>query len=435
MAVQFSGVLRAAAWAIVVLSLNGCVAFVPDKIHYQWNAEATPECAECVSLGQNDAFVALAFSGGGSRAAVFAAAGAEALHDEGMLESVTHISSVSGGSLAAAHLAAKPVPACQPSDACTNDYFSSFKNAMRRDYLIPTAWRQIFNVNRFLSPTRRINSLREVFDKRFLDKATFGDLDDSLVLLINAASFDTARRFVFSNLALPEPATADRKSEDAVLISSGFSIEDCTRATPDDLPLSLAVASSAAFPPAFGPVSIEVDPACGVDDRRYWHLGDGGILDNSGVETLQEVLLRRAENNDDPSHAVIFAFDAGNGRTAEEFAATRNLRLWTRGPARVHSIAAERADAHRRVAWRHAATELGYPVTIIELRLREAGIENAAWPSSCGMSVRKRGTPQDRLNRVPTSFRISDCDADLVEMAARTLVRRHVADRSIKRSE
>ncbi|MEL7487146.1 MAG: hypothetical protein AAGJ87_08025, partial [Pseudomonadota bacterium] len=258
------------------------------------------------------------------------------------------------------------------------------------------------------------------------EDTSVGDLNGDVVLLINAASFDTAQRFVFSNIAVDAELISE--AGDPLLDASGFSLGTCARATPADVPLSLAVASSAAFPPAFGPVAIEVAPACGEQDARYWHLGDGGILDNSGVETLQEVLVERAAGANPPARATIFEFDAGNAKTAEEFTAIRNLKLWTSGPARVHHIAAERADALRKKAWRAQEKTLGFPVTIVSLKLSEAALEGAAWPASCGQGVRKKGTPQDRLNKVPTSFRITPCDADLVELAAKTLVERAMTD-------
>ena len=214
-------------WLLLVISallMSGCVAFMPDRIHHTWDAngdaswEATGEAA-LPQMSDKD-FVGLAFSGGGSRAALFAAAGAEALHDEGLLSHVTHVSSVSGGSMASSYLVASPPEQCgqqahsgaqseTQSDrvACLETYFARYKGAMRENYFLPMEMQQVLHPNRFLSPTRRVTSLQETFDNKYLDGRTFGDLADGRILLINAASYDDGRRFVFSNMAIPTVET------------------------------------------------------------------------------------------------------------------------------------------------------------------------------------------------------------------------------------
>ncbi|MEM9233675.1 MAG: patatin-like phospholipase family protein, partial [Pseudomonadota bacterium] len=300
--------------AILLLSamlLNGCVAFMPDRIHYVWNVDETGVPGPTPQASANENFVGLAFSGGGSRAAYFAAAGAEALHERGILQQVTHISSVSGGSMAASYLATRPPGSCSTGTSCTDNYFAEYKEAMRRNYFRPMAINQVTKPNRFLSPTRRASSLQNALDAAYLEEITFGNLPSSPVLLINAASYDDGSRFVFSNRPIANEDYAETPLSISTLRSRNFAQADCVTATPDDFPVSLAVATSAAFPPALGPVAIEIPPSCGVTQTRYWHLGDGGILENTGVETLQEVLMLDSAAGQAPKRAVIFSFDAG----------------------------------------------------------------------------------------------------------------------------
>lgn len=410
------------------LLTGGCGFFVPDRIHYTWSAESGAPCEACVPGPPGESMVGLAFSGGGSRAAVFAAAAAEALSSRGFLDGVTHLSSVSGGSFAAAYLSAIPPPDCPGAAdeagrrACRAAYFDAFRQAMREDYFLATLQRQIVNLNRLTSPTRRVSSLQDALDARFLADRTFGDLAPDPVLLINAASFDTARRFVFTNLVIPdEPGGAGLRSRE-VLRTGSFSLPGCPRGTPGDLPVSLAVATSAAFPPVFGPTTLRVPAACEGDGAEYWHLGDGGILDNSGVETLQEIVLAGLEAGAPIRRVLILSIHAGLPLDPEASRASSDLSLWTSDPGRVVTIANRRAEAYRALFWEGAAAGLGIDYEVVTLRYLDADL--AEWPASCPEALRRSDSPRDHLRGVPTDLEITPCDADLVEAAAHLLVAR-----------
>ena len=98
--------------------VTGCFA----KIH---ELPSQPEGAEALfaPLPDQDFMVGLAVSGGGSRAATFAAAALEALAElpvqvgtekRSVLETVSYMSSVSGGSLATAYYVTKKPPKSEP---------------------------------------------------------------------------------------------------------------------------------------------------------------------------------------------------------------------------------------------------------------------------------------------------------------------------------
>jgi hypothetical protein len=93
----------------------------------------------------SDLLVGVALSGGGSRAALFAAAGLEALGrvrvpgGGSLLEWAGYISSVSGGSVAAAYYASRKPPHAIPvltaQDALSDDYrafFARFQKPLSR---------------------------------------------------------------------------------------------------------------------------------------------------------------------------------------------------------------------------------------------------------------------------------------------------------------
>jgi predicted acylesterase/phospholipase RssA len=431
---------------IVWLALlsTGCVFIMPDRIHYTLEPLKDEPRSECSPVDRGDGgveIVGLGLSGGGSRAAVFGAAGLEALWEHGLLSQATHLSSVSGGSFASSYFAANH-PACE-DEACWREFFSELKEAMRYNYFDRMELRQIYKPNRFLSPTRRTLSLQEVIDGRFLHHKTFGDLakqaadaPDGLArpaLLINATSYDEGRRFVFSNLCFPEGVEDVRNPCDPLtqpaLRARTFSRAGCPRTVPDDFKLSLAVATSAAFPPLIGPVAFEVPTTCEDGETEWWHLGDGGIIDNTGVDTLEEIVLLEARDGRSTLERVlIVSLDSGRTVTTEQMLRTKSLRLFTRNPGRVAEMTTPRGNAYHDLVWERTKRDLAARGTLFEtISIRYTMADLDRWPESCGEDEAgdadaTRRAILARLEAVPTDLEITECHADLVEMAAHKAV-------------
>jgi hypothetical protein len=130
---------------LVAFLATGCVTSPVYRV------APTPQQAECVRparAAEGDVLIGLSVSGGGSRAALFAAGGLEALgrlrvvsDQRSLLEQVSYISSVSGGSMASAYYVLK-----KPSHATRvltengdvseeyRRFFAGFKDAMAKDY-------------------------------------------------------------------------------------------------------------------------------------------------------------------------------------------------------------------------------------------------------------------------------------------------------------
>jgi hypothetical protein len=265
-------------------------------------------------------------------------------------------------------------------------------------------------------------SLRDALDNQFAGEAVFGELPATPVLLINGARYDDGRRFVFSNQAIPEQASDVPPFTEETLRSASFSLTDCTRATPPDFSVALAVAISAGFPPLLGPAAIEAPESCDGGATRYWHLGDGGILDNTGVESLEDFALHADMGGAEIKRVIILSFDAGRSTSPEVMMGKRNLKLWTSDPGRIVGIVGKRANAYRDLALREHYAASGVEFHVLEMRYTDAVIEK--WPESCGS--RDGGAAEIRayLETVPTNFKITDCNADLMELAARDLVRK-----------
>jgi len=222
---------------------------------------------------QDGMFIGVAISGGGSRAANFGAAVLLELADLKLLQRADFISSVSGGSIAAAHYALDGVRGILFDRGQIDERFA-------RDF----QWRWIGrwfdprNIARYWATAfDRSDIMVQVFEANLFHGATFAELGMHLLprpkVLINASNFVSGRKFVFSNQAF------DRLHSDLA-----------------SYPVARAVMASGAFPLAFANVTLQ--DYTSTHDRKqgqYVHLFDGGPIDNLGVGTLIKVLQKHVE--------------------------------------------------------------------------------------------------------------------------------------------
>ena len=319
---------------------------------------------------------------------------------------------------------------------------------MRTNFSGPTVRRQLATF-RLYSNSRLSTSFQEIVDEKFLNGMTFGNLADrsassnsngghSPVLLINAASYDDGRRFIFSNLCIPEgPAPVENEIagnplNDKAVRALTFSRADCARPAPRDIPLSLAVATSAAFPGGFGPVTLKVPTSCDGGRPEYWHLGDGGLFDNTGVDTLEEIILR--EHRVVPrslERALIISIDSGMKGDAQELRDESNLWVLTFHPGLITEAFNKRAQSYHNLLWDKLRSDLsdeGLELENILFRYTSATLDS--WPASCKQdAASEQQSPEEirdaitaRLAMIGTALKIPDCDADLLDLAAHDIV-------------
>ncbi|HET6252253.1 MAG TPA: patatin-like phospholipase family protein [Tepidisphaeraceae bacterium] len=214
-------------------------------------------------------FVGVALSGGGSRSANFSAACMFQLERVGLMKHVDYISSVSGGSLAAAYYCAHGPDEWNPANVQKHLSHAFATDLIFRSFL---PW----NIFAFtVSDWDRSDVLAGVFREQLFSEGgrplTYADLRrDRPRLLINSTDLQTGRRFVFCNETFDE-------------LNSDLS----------RYPLSYAVAASAAFPVVLHPVTLRdystIFP-------QYRHLIDGGVADNLGLQTLVETYVSQVES-------------------------------------------------------------------------------------------------------------------------------------------
>lgn len=302
---------------LAALALLGGCAATNSPINAPLDADRNAPIVDVTSdaLDADSVFIGLAFSGGGMRASAFAHGMLEALgsvgrtpkNPHGLLEHVHLVTGVSGGSVTAAHFGLRGPEGVR---------------GYRERYLVKNA--EKYMANTVFNPLTIARGLsggangRKTF-ARFLDEtlfggATFGDLArrSDILTWINAADVANKTSFLFS------PETFDALCSDL-----------------SRLPLSEAVAASAAFPLVFSPIVLEahtekctynepdwltsarfnpeataalrahgrvLESYADPEKVKYVKLLDGGITDNFGTVALS-VARAKAQNQYGPLSA------------------------------------------------------------------------------------------------------------------------------------
>jgi hypothetical protein len=250
----------------------------------------------------NTPVVAVAASGGGTRAALYTASILERLERIGRLQSVRLVSGVSGGGAALAYFASHRSALSGGNSGEWQRYFDAMQQPYIEDVLDGSGeWR-------IAAGTRLGHLLAESFSRHWGDgRGTLGEIDDVGLLLNSAiagrfvrtaqdpANADLAvleresgrpglndvvgGRVVFTNLDVP-----DHLGNPVLIEGEPLRPRNDTR-----LPIFVinaphvrlvdAAAANANFPPVFSNAPVDRT------DMRLW-ITDGGAVDNRGLETL-----------------------------------------------------------------------------------------------------------------------------------------------------
>jgi NTE family protein len=242
--------------------------------------------------------LALCLSGGGFRASLFHLGALRRLNELGILARITTISSVSGGSIVSAHVAAHWNDLAD-WDARIASPFRAFTGRNLRTWpilkrLLPWNW---------LRASTGVEALAAAYEARLTD--------------LRLSGLPAHPRFVFcaTDMAFGVSWQSERTSVGDY--QAGY-----TDGRPD-WPVGRAVAASSCFPPVFNPLPVRIPPnelvggKCppgGVRDSlvRGLRLTDGGVYDNMGLEPVWK------------NHAVVLVSDGGALFT---FEADKNL-VW-----------------------------------------------------------------------------------------------------------
>ena len=313
MANAFLNLLRANAKrslaAVLCLALCACSSLKPWQNHVLRAGEAAEydgreQLFDAARIP--DVLVVASFSGGGSRAAAFAHAVVGELDSlpyawQGrtttLAREIDMVIGVSGGSVAAAHLAWHGTAG--HLERFHEDFLAQdFQSRLVRKSLSPSGLREIS------SPWfGRGNILADQLDVVLFDGATFGRLarlESRPYLIVGATDLSSGAEFDFTS------------TQFAILCSSI-----------DEVPLSFAVAASSSVPLLFSPLSVQVHRdgcspaqdavranaatagdsarvkltkgelgALATGERRFIHLLDGGLSDNLGTRRITDYVAQ-----------------------------------------------------------------------------------------------------------------------------------------------
>lgn len=217
--------------------------------------------------------IALCLSGGGYRAMLFHVGGLLRLNEMGLLRRLDHVSSVSGGSIAAGVLGAN----WGRLDWGMGDVAGNLEDELvgpLRDLAGRSIDTKAAAAGMF-APGSAADRVAAVYKRHLFGNLTLQDLPDAPEFVINAASLQTGALWRLSKERMADYRVGEIKSP--------------------DLPLATAVAASSAFPPVLSPLRLKLDesafePNSGKDLQCPPYttkavLTDGGVYDNLGLET------------------------------------------------------------------------------------------------------------------------------------------------------
>jgi len=453
---------RAVVGLLCLVMLAGCASS-----HAYTVKRADPVVPCQTAAPERDLLLGVALSGGGSRAALFGASGLEALarvrtpDGASLIEKISNVSSVSGGSIAATYYALKkPGRDVKVLDAngtlsgAYRTFFDQYRAAVSQDFETALIWRQLLSF-RWINSALAARTLAEILQERLFDDARVDDIiarekaADSPGLLINTTLYNNGRRLAITGLPAEafdydffadleralrergqpmEPAPYIRERWRLLRPMTPLDIQ----MDPCSIRLASAVTASASFPPLVGPFTVQVG-----GEKTYWHAGDGGLYENQGIETLLFLYLKQLQAKH-VKRALMIAFDSSYPFSVGE--RTLGLRslpfsLFSFPISRIPSIMEERASTYQALFFRTLQLEGVFPdsktVTVIALRHTDAkwAADMSDLPTACKAEPKPLASPEavrERIAEIPTALELpSECDRQLLVAAADKLVAEH----------
>jgi hypothetical protein len=349
------------------------------------------------------------------------------------------------------------VPVLNPDGRLSDAYrafFERYRNDLSQDFETPLIWRQLLSF-RWINSALAARTLAEILEAQLYGTARIQDIaarektGDTPGLIINTTLYNNGRRLAVT--ALPEAAfdydffgdlqraleQHGRAVDPAPYIRDRWKLLRPMTAPEihlDPCPFLLAgaAAASASFAPFIGPTTIRVG-----EGEEYWHVGDGGLYENSGIESLLLLYLKQLQARH-AKRALIIAFDSSFPFSVGEKRLRRRavpFSLLTFDFTRIPSIMEERAITYQALFFRTLQLEGVVPdsKTLFIILLRHTDANWAAdmsdLPPACKTEPEPLKTPEevvDRIAEIPTRLRLSsECDRQLLYSAAIKLVAEH----------
>ncbi len=176
------------------------------------------------------------------------------------------------------------------------------------------------------------------------------------------------------------------------------------------------------------------------NSRDLLHLIDGGVADNSGVESLVQLFLRKLIANP-KRRGMIIELNAGlpfNARGTAIADDSHPLTAIIDDPTRLSDIQEVRASLYRQDLWlltENVAKTMKHSTNAVtrldikqlqhtDLRANSLRIDNA----TCHVHFDDARSVREAVRNIPTNYHLDPCSADLVRIAACWSVHQHAAE-------
>ncbi|MEJ2066559.1 MAG: patatin-like phospholipase family protein [Deltaproteobacteria bacterium] len=277
-----------------------------DNWQFDRNLSSTNPLDACPKDDNN--FIGIAISGGGSRASVFSAAVLFELQRFGLLQQVDVVSSVSGGSFTAAYY----VLSCDDPYNTPPTIEGSSRPRWDTEVVFPKLQK-----NLIAKWVRNSFWIVHIFRYWF----TYYDRTDVMAWIVADTLYDTSwfkgKGFHFKDLNPQRPYLIINATNNTEHVGGTkvfcFTKEyfDKLQSSVDYYPIAHAVMASAAFPAVFQSVTLK---DYSQKEDRYVHLIDGGASDNLGITALEKILKKQTDTHSKKLIIVIDAHKANYGK-------------------------------------------------------------------------------------------------------------------------
>jgi predicted acylesterase/phospholipase RssA len=229
--------------------------------------------------------IGLALSGGGFRATLYHLGLVRYLRDAGLLEHVSHISSVSGGSVLAAHLALNWDRYCgsehefdEVANEVTRFIQLDVRNRIVRRYPLAAflnGTRRVFRLGTSRQLTRS-GLLESHYEKHLYGDKCLSELPECPQLHILATNVGEGSLCSFNRRGVVFQTQLSDNQQGFKLVQTGLAT------------VSMAVAASSAFPGFFPPLELAAWDV-GADEGEFspHSFTDGGVFDNLGIRMFR----------------------------------------------------------------------------------------------------------------------------------------------------
>ena len=288
-------------------------------------------------MQENDLKIGIALSGGGVRAAVFHLGVLGRLAEDELLEKITRISTVSGGTLVTGliySIAGNKWP--------TSDFYLDKCLVQTRHYLTKRDIRHRALLSGGSRPIDLIQRRAKLISKSMQEcwriSGSLNDIPPNPRWILNATTYESGKNWRF----IPQ-----RRMGDYIV----------NYVEKPSIPLTDAMVASAAYPSLIGPLVLQTEKFSWFKFEgqkqittqplfRKLHLWDGGVYDNLGVEALFKIQAKH-EYQDDYNFLIVS--DASNAIETSKHSIwcwKRAYRLMTAAIDQVRSLRARALISH-----------------------------------------------------------------------------------------